>query len=181
MNEAPSSVIVAAEGQTRLQRSLGRRLWRVPVVAVAVVVLCLGIGSGVAWAFLTATGTGSGTVTVTFTHETSSTSLNTPVLTYGSETTVPLTGTVTGVINDGYPKLGAVTVVTTTDEETLCTGTLTAGGADYAAFTCTMASTELSPGLHTVHAAYAGGKSSTHMYFYNSSISEPVTFTVATG
>lgn len=178
MNEAPRSVIVAAEDQTRLRRSLPRRLWRVPVV-VAAATLLLVIGAGTAWAYLTATGTGSGTATVHFTSAISTTSLtlSRSSITHGqSGTTVMVTGTVTGATTKGNPKKGAVTIKAT--GVTLCGKlSLTPSGTDAATFSCTITPTQLAAGSYEVRAYYSGGQSSNTNYEYtpSTSFTEPLT------
>lgn len=176
MNEAPRSVIVAAEGQTRLRRSLGRRLWRVPVVAVSVVVMCLGIGSGVAWAFLTATASGTGTVTLAKTATTISLSTIT-----GTTDHQIFTGQVTGVANHGYPT-GTVTVIAhtnlSTTTTTICTTPITVGADSQATFSCTSDAATLTTGSYTVRAHYSGGKSSPLGYLYSASTSTRQSLTV---
>ncbi len=74
-------------------------------------------------------------------------------ITYGSETGVTLSGTVTGVSGDGNPTTGSVTI--SAGSTTLCTdSTLTVSGAFSATYSCTISSSTLLNASGTAYSAH---------------------------
>ena len=105
---------------------------------------------------------------------TTSLTMSPTTVTYGSETGVTLSGTVTGIAGDGNPT-GTVTVQA--GATTLCTdATLTNSGTFAATFSCPISSATLlaaSGTAYSVTASFGGGASSNTNFAYTTSTSTP--------
>ena len=126
----------------------------------------------------------SGAQSLTVNAESEGTSISispaTTSTTYGSETGITYSGTVTGQNNDGYPE-GTVTVKTS-GGTTLCTDTtLTEATTDSSTYSCPISSNTLlaaSGTAYTVTATYGTGTSSNGDFSYTASTSSNASLTV---
>jgi hypothetical protein len=126
----------------------------------------------------------SGAQSLTVNPESENTSISispaTTSSTYGSESGITYTGTITGQSNDGYPE-GTVTVKTS-GGTTLCTDTtLTEATSDSSTYSCPISSNTLlaaSGTAYTVTATYGAGSSSNGDFSYTASTSTNASLTV---